>query len=101
MPIEVTLKSVGENQDYPQVGNRVTVNYTIFVNGNKLDSSIDRNFPLTFEIGRSTVIPAFEEALLKMNVGSKAYVKCTSDLAYGETGIPGVLAANQDLEFEI
>ncbi len=47
------------------------------------------------------LIPGFKEGLLKMSVGDKATLFIPSHLAYGQSGIRGVIPPNSDLIFEI
>jgi len=47
------------------------------------------------------LVSGFREALLNMSVGDKTVVYIPSHLAYGERGYPPVIAANEDLMFEL
>ena len=67
-----------------QKGNKVKVHYTGKLDdGDIFDSSKDRD-PLEFVIGNSQLIPAFEEALIGMDVGETKTFQIESKDAYGE-----------------
>ena len=70
-----------------QAGDSVTVNYKgMFTDGNVFDSSEGHPEAFTFAAGKQMVIPAWDEALMKMCVGTKALIVCPSAIAYGPYG---------------
>jgi FKBP-type peptidyl-prolyl cis-trans isomerase FkpA len=68
------------------------------VNGNEFDSSYSRNQPAEFGLGQ--VVPCWTEGVQKMKAGEKARLVCPSDLAYGDSGRPGI-PGGATLIFEI
>ena len=75
------------NGPKPQNGQKVTLHYTgFFTNGKKFDSSIDRNEPFTFTLGKGEVIAGWDEAVSMMKVGSAATIIIPSVLGYGSDG---------------
>ena len=65
-------------------GTKVTVEYEgKLEDGTIFDSSEESGNPLEFELGAGEVIPGFEEAVMKMNVGETVNVKIDSINAYG------------------
>jgi FKBP-type peptidyl-prolyl cis-trans isomerase len=74
-------------------GNVISVHYTgTLLNGTKFDSSIDRNQPLSIELGEGRLIPGWVEMLRLMKKGDKVKAWIPSELGYGENGnhaIPG------------
>jgi FKBP-type peptidyl-prolyl cis-trans isomerase FkpA len=91
-------------------GNSVTVNYTGWLyNGGNPESKgteFDTNVkpggvPLSVTIGRSQIIPGFQQGLLGMRVGGKRRVYIPSDLAYGPAGAPPTIPPNAALVFEV
>jgi len=82
-------------------GDTITVHYTgSFMDGNKFDSSLDRNQPLSIVLGNGQLIPGWVEMLRLMKKGEKVKTWVPSNLGYGEVGnraIPG----NSMLVFEI
>jgi peptidylprolyl isomerase len=92
--------AIGEGQT-AQVGDTVSVHYTgTLQNGQKFDSSLDRNTPFTFTLGRGSVIAGWEEGLLGMQVGGKRKLIIPSDLGYGPTG-QGQIPPNATLIFDV
>ncbi len=84
-------------------GNTITVNYvgTIAATGKKFDSSIDRNSPFTFVVGKGNVIKGFDAGLLGAKVGEKRRLTIPPESAYGATGIPNVIPPNSTLIYEV
>ena len=93
--------SMGEG-DEAQAGQRVTVHYTGWlIDGRNFDSSLDRNDPFAFALGRGQVIPGWDEGVAGMKVGGKRKLTIPSHLAYGEYGAGGVIPPNATLLFEV
>lgn len=83
-----------------QNGDRVVVDYTgTFVNGQKFDSSAGKK-PLSFVVGRDSIIEGWHLGLVGMQVGGKRRLFVPSHLGYGERG-RGPIPPNTDLIFEI
>ncbi len=82
-------------------GQKVAVHYTgMFLDGNKFDSSLDRQEPIEFEVARGFVIPGWDEALLILREGEKADLLIPSDLAYGKAG-RGPIPPDSPLYFQV
>ena len=98
---KITEKGNGEQ---PQFGDKVTVHYTGFLTDSaktKFDSSLDRDQPFTFKLGKGQVIKGWDEGIALLSVGDKATFTIPSNLAYGERGAGGVIPPNSDLIFEV
>lgn len=76
--------------------------YTGYINDNEVfDTSHERNTPINFQLGVGQIIPAWEIGIKGMRAGGKRMLTTPPELAYGETGIPGILPAGVTLHFEI
>ena len=68
----------------PKENDQVKVHYTgKFLDGKVFDSSIPRNEPLSFTIGKGQMIKGFEIGVKLMQKGEKAVIVIPSALAYG------------------
>ena len=76
-----------------QKGDRVDVHYvgTLAENGEKFDSSHDRNQPLSFTVGAGQMIKGFDEGVLGMKVGDTKQMRLDHEVAYGEKTAENVL----------
>ncbi|XP_033737587.1 12 kDa FK506-binding protein-like isoform X2 [Pecten maximus] len=70
-------------------------------NGQKFDSSRDRNKEFKFQVGVGQVIAGWDEALLKMHVGERCELICSPEKAYGPKGYPGTIPPNATLRFDV
>jgi peptidylprolyl isomerase len=86
----------------PKPGSHVMVHYTGWLtNGTKFDSSLDRNQPFTFTLGRGEVIKGWDEGVATMRVGGKRKLTIPPGLGYGSRGAGGVIPPNATLIFEV
>ena len=67
--------------------------------GTVFDSSVERGEPATF--GVDQVIPGWQEALQRMQVGDKWRLWLPPELAYGERGAGDRIPPNAALVFEV
>jgi len=93
--------TVGEG-DTAEAGHMVTVHYTGWLtDGNKFDSSKDRNDPFRFKLGASQVIRGWDEGVAGMKIGGVRKLTIPSNLGYGAQGAGGVIPPNAILVFEV
>ncbi|GCD80676.1 peptidylprolyl isomerase [Schleiferia thermophila] len=83
-------------------GQFVTCHYTLtLVDGQKIDSSLDRGQPFRFQVGMGQVIKGWDEALQMFGPGTKVKLLIPPHLGYGERGAGGVIPPNADLIFDV
>ena len=95
----ITKMGTGENA---ASGDNVTLHYTgMLLNGEKFDSSLDRNQPFSFQLGQGMVIRGWDEGITYFNKGSEGTLYIPSSLGYGPSGAGGAIPPNAILIFEI
>jgi FKBP-type peptidyl-prolyl cis-trans isomerase FkpA len=85
-----------------KAGDTVVVHYTGWLtDGTKFDSSVDRNQPFSFTLGRGDVIQGWDEGVAGMQVGGKRRLTIPADLGYGSRGASGIIPPDATLIFEV
>ena len=98
--LQYIILKQGTGKETPKAGDQVTVHYTgKLLDGTVFDSSVERNEPAQFIIGK--VIPGWNEALVEMKKGEKRTLIIPPELGYGERGFPGVIPPNAYLVFDV
>ncbi|CAK8691775.1 unnamed protein product [Clavelina lepadiformis] len=102
MVVEVQFTKLNQDGELPKQGQVAVIHYTgTLKNGQKFDSSRDRGKPFEFRLGQAQVIRGLEDGVLKMTVGSRATLTCSSDCSYGRAGVFGVIPSNATLVFDV
>ncbi|XP_065070807.1 peptidyl-prolyl cis-trans isomerase FKBP4-like [Rhopilema esculentum] len=92
----------GEGDECPCVGSEVFVHYTgTLLNGEKFDSSRDRDDLFSFKLGEGSVIKGWDVGVATMKKGEVCVLTCAPDYAYGSAGSPPKIPANATLRFEV
>ena len=86
-----------------QKGDEVTVHYEgrLKSNGFKFDSSLDRDDPITFELGTNLVVAGWERGLVGTCPNQTISLDVPSVLGYGSSGAGSVIPPDADLLFNI
>lgn len=83
-------------------GKTITIHYVgTFEDGAKFDSSVDRESPLSFELGKGQQIKGWDQGIKGMKVGGKRRLVVPPELGYGDKGVKGVIPPNATLFFEV
>lgn len=86
----------------PTSGASVSVHYTgTLLDGQKFDSSVDRNQPFDFPLGQGRVIAGWDEGIALLNKGSKATLYVPSALGYGGRGAGSMIKPFSVLKFDV
>ena len=101
MTLKIEDLEVGTGAE-AQAGQIVTVHYTGWLtDGQKFDSSKDRNDPFVFPLGQGMVIKGWDQGVVGMKVGGKRKLTIPPELGYGARGAGGVIPPNATLIFEV
>ncbi|HSS32563.1 MAG TPA: FKBP-type peptidyl-prolyl cis-trans isomerase [Solirubrobacterales bacterium] len=86
-----------------KAGDSVTVQYVLvdYKSGKEIESSWERNEPLPFTLGSSSVIPGWEQGVEGMKVGGRRELIIPPELAYGAEGAPPSIKPNATLIFVV
>jgi FKBP-type peptidyl-prolyl cis-trans isomerase len=83
-------------------GRNVSVHYTGWLpNGEKFDSSRDRDQPFGFTLGAGQVIAGWDEGVAGMKVGGRRKLVIPPDLGYGTSGAPPDIPPGATLVFDV
>lgn len=97
-----TILKAGNGVAFPKAGQTAVVHYVgKLTNGTTFDSSRAKGRPFSFQVGAGRVIKGWDAVLPSMSIGEVCEAKIDAPLAYGPSGIGGVIPPNATLVFEI
>ncbi|XP_052851779.1 FK506-binding protein 59 [Drosophila gunungcola] len=92
----------GKGTETPHSGCTVSLHYTgRLVDGTEFDSSVGRNEPFEFPLGKGNVIKAFDMGVATMKLGERCFLTCAPNYAYGAAGSPPAIPPDATLIFEL
>lgn len=96
------IKKEGTGVAKPTAGTTVKVHYVgTLENGEKFDSSRDRNSEFEFLLGKDQVIKGWDIGVATMRQGEIAEFTIASEYGYGSTGSPPKIPGGATLIFEV
>jgi len=110
MGVTRTVSANGNQQDKPEKGDEVTIEYTGYLynaskatndyRGNQFDSSVGRgDFKTAIGVGK--VVRGWDEGVMEISLGEKSTLTISSDYAYGDRGFPDLIPPNSALIFDV
>ncbi|KAK4835496.1 hypothetical protein QYF36_010483 [Acer negundo] len=91
--------AIGPSEDLPLVD--VHYEGTLAETGEVFDTTHEDNTVFSFEVGKGSVIQAWDIAFRTMKVGEVAKITCKPEYAYGSGGSPPDIPPNATLIFEV
>ncbi|GJQ77441.1 FKBP59 [Trypoxylus dichotomus] len=92
----------GEGTELPPPGSKVKVHYVgSLLDGTQFDSSRTRSQPFEFDLGKGSVIKAWDIGVATMKKGEIAILMCAPEYAYGKKGSPPNIPPDATLKFEV
>ncbi len=92
----------GSGDERPLPNDKVSVHYVgTLLDGTKFDSSRDRQDRFSFDLGKGSVIKAWDIGVATMKRGEICRLICKPEYAYGENGSGEKIGPNTTLIFEI
>ena len=99
--LEIEDQITGEG-DEAVPGMTVEVHYTGWLtDGEKFDSSHDRNETFKFKLGAGQVIQGWDQGVAGMKVGGARKLTIPPGMGYGAAGAGGVIPPNATLIFKV
>jgi FKBP-type peptidyl-prolyl cis-trans isomerase len=85
-----------------KAGDHVVVHYTGRLrDGKQFDTSLSRDTPFMFQLGKGQVIKGWDEGVAGMKIGGKRKLIIPPDLAYGNRGVGAVIPPDSELHFDV
>ncbi|KAN0092185.1 hypothetical protein V8E51_018032 [Hyaloscypha variabilis] len=99
--VKVEVTRAVECDRKSQKGDKISVHYrgTLQSDGKQFDASYDRGQPLTFVVGKGSVIKGWDDNLIDMCIGEKRTLTIPPEFGYGDRAM-GPIPAGSTLIFE-
>ncbi|KAI9743617.1 MAG: Peptidyl-prolyl cis-trans isomerase fpr2 [Claussenomyces sp. TS43310] len=99
--LQIDVTTAVECDRTTQRGDKIDVHYrgTLAKDGTEFDASYKRGSPLSFVVGKGSVIKGWDEGLLDMCIGEKRTLTIPPELGYGQRAM-GPIPAGSTLIFE-
>uniref|UniRef100_A0A6T2K395 peptidylprolyl isomerase n=1 Tax=Eutreptiella gymnastica TaxID=73025 RepID=A0A6T2K395_9EUGL len=100
----VTIETItpGDGKTFPTKGKNIRVHYTgTLEDGKVFDCSRKKGEEFEFPIGLRHVIRGWDEGVMKMSVGQRAFLTIKAPWAYGDRGAGGVIPPGATLKFDV
>jgi len=99
--LEIEVTRAVECDRKTKKGDKIDVHYrgTLKKDGSEFDASYNRGTPLSFVVGKGSVIKGWDDGLLDMCIGEKRTLTIPPHLGYGDRGM-GPIPAGSTLIFE-
>lgn len=100
--LDIEIIIAGDGFNYPQAGQRVSVEYVGYLpNGKVFDATYRRGQPLTFTLGQEQVIEGLDSAISQLSAGERAKIRIGHRRAYGAKGFPFLVPPSTGLIFDL
>jgi FKBP-type peptidyl-prolyl cis-trans isomerase len=102
-PSGLRYQDIAQGQGAPAAAGRTaSVHYTGWLtNGEKFDSSRDRDQPFSFTLGAGQVIAGWDEGVAGMKAGGRRKLLIPASLGYGTSGAPPDIPPGATLVFDV
>lgn len=99
--VKVEVTRAVECDRKSQKGDKISVHYrgTLQSDGKQFDASYDRGQPLSFVVGKGSVIKGWDDNLIDMCIGEKRTLTIPPEFGYGDRNM-GPIPAGSTLIFE-
>lgn len=99
--LKMLIEQPGDGAEFQQGGMVRAHYYGCLTDGTHFDDSYTRGQPLEFQAGVGQMIAGFDEGVMQLRRGGKAFLFIPPALGYGDAGAGGVIPPNATLVFYI
>lgn len=103
--IRYNIVKEGQDGPGPNRGQTINAHYTGWLDDfdgtDKFDSTRDDGRLFQFEVGKGQVIQGWDETFGEMKIGERRQIILPPQMAYGDKGVPGIIASGATLYFDV